>query len=226
MTTTGLHDPDGAGAVGCAAHGTSRGRSGTASANPRSTAIPESELVGRPHPADTGRHEVLRPILSDREDLRAPGRAVDTDHPPQPPGRLPDVVGELRAGAPAISKALLAQRLELLERHGVILKQRQPDGHRVSYELTEKGRELKAVTDAMGTWGRAGSRSNRITSIRQKSLASSVASADAQTRPRSTRQPPKLGRQRRSRADGAPAVAATRPRSCSSDGESQRREHG
>lgn len=61
--------------------------------------------------------------------------------------------GELRAGAPAISKALLAQRLELLERHGVILKQRQPDGHRVSYELTEKGRELKAVTDAMGTWG-------------------------------------------------------------------------
>lgn len=62
--------------------------------------------------------------------------------------------GELLQGAPGISKALLAQRLDLLERHGIVTKQRVASGSgRVFYELTEKGRELKAVTDAMGHWG-------------------------------------------------------------------------
>lgn len=62
--------------------------------------------------------------------------------------------GELRAGAPGISKALLTQRLELLERQGVLTKTRAGSGAgRVLYELTQKGRELKEVTDAMGRWG-------------------------------------------------------------------------
>lgn len=62
--------------------------------------------------------------------------------------------GELMDGAPSISKALLAQRLELLERHGVIEKVKTgPGSRRCHYELTDQGRELKAVTDAMGTWG-------------------------------------------------------------------------
>ena len=61
--------------------------------------------------------------------------------------------GELMQGAPGISKALLTQRLELLERHGVLTKQPTGAGRRCTYELTEKGRELKTVTDAMGNWG-------------------------------------------------------------------------
>jgi DNA-binding HxlR family transcriptional regulator len=60
---------------------------------------------------------------------------------------------DLRDGAPGISKALLAQRLELLERHGILVKERMPSGRGHRYTLTEKGLELKAVTDAMGFWG-------------------------------------------------------------------------
>jgi DNA-binding HxlR family transcriptional regulator len=62
--------------------------------------------------------------------------------------------GELMAGAPGISRALLAQRLELLELHGILVKETTDSGrHRFAYTLTDKGRELKAVTDAMGSWG-------------------------------------------------------------------------
>ena len=62
--------------------------------------------------------------------------------------------GELLAGAPGISRALLAQRLETLERHGIITRTTTSSGRsRVFYDLTSKGQELKAVTDAMGTWG-------------------------------------------------------------------------
>jgi len=62
---------------------------------------------------------------------------------------------ELLDGAPGISKALLTQRLQLLERHGVVV--REPGSGRTPwlYALTEKGRALKAVTDAMGAWGAA-----------------------------------------------------------------------
>jgi DNA-binding HxlR family transcriptional regulator len=61
--------------------------------------------------------------------------------------------GELQAGAPGISKALLAQRLQNLERHGILLKEATGSGRGRSYALTERGRELKAITDAMGAWG-------------------------------------------------------------------------
>jgi DNA-binding HxlR family transcriptional regulator len=62
--------------------------------------------------------------------------------------------GELMQGAPGISKALLAQRLELLEHQGILTKDSGGTGRkRCSYTLTQKGRELKAVTDAMGAWG-------------------------------------------------------------------------
>jgi DNA-binding HxlR family transcriptional regulator len=61
--------------------------------------------------------------------------------------------GELLAGAPGISKALLAQRLELLADHGILSREPSPSGRGGRYTLTEQGRELKAVTDAMGAWG-------------------------------------------------------------------------
>jgi DNA-binding HxlR family transcriptional regulator len=60
--------------------------------------------------------------------------------------------GELRAGAPGIPKALLADRLSALARAGIVA--RRCDGsRRVSYALTERGLALKPVCDAMGAWG-------------------------------------------------------------------------
>lgn len=61
--------------------------------------------------------------------------------------------GELRAGAPGVSKALLAQRLGALEAHGILASEASRSGHGRVYVLTEKGRDLKAITDAMGAWG-------------------------------------------------------------------------
>jgi DNA-binding HxlR family transcriptional regulator len=61
--------------------------------------------------------------------------------------------GELLEGAPGISKALLAQRLELLADHGILTRQPGPSGRGGHYTLTDKGQALKAVTDAMGAWG-------------------------------------------------------------------------
>jgi DNA-binding HxlR family transcriptional regulator len=60
---------------------------------------------------------------------------------------------ELREGAPGIPKAILAERLALLERYGVIDKSPRPSGRGYWYELTESGRELKQVCDVMGEWG-------------------------------------------------------------------------
>lgn len=61
---------------------------------------------------------------------------------------------EIRQGAPGISTALLAQRLDALERHGIVESEYNgPSGRGRSYRLTEKGRELKSVCDAMGQWG-------------------------------------------------------------------------
>ena len=62
--------------------------------------------------------------------------------------------GQLLDGAPGISKALLAQRLDVLEHHSIVVKMPSSDRRvRWTYELTERGRELKQVTDAMGAWG-------------------------------------------------------------------------
>lgn len=60
---------------------------------------------------------------------------------------------EIREGAPGIPKALLAERLRLLERHGVVESGRKENGRGSVYTLTESGWELKAVCDAMGAWG-------------------------------------------------------------------------
>jgi DNA-binding HxlR family transcriptional regulator len=56
--------------------------------------------------------------------------------------------GEIQEGAPGIPRTLLSQRLRLLEQHGIV--ERLP-GRR--YGLTQAGRELEGVIDALGTWG-------------------------------------------------------------------------
>src|ERR1700693_4975581 len=60
---------------------------------------------------------------------------------------------QIREGAPGIPKALLAERLALLERYGVLVRRPRPESRGSLYELTESGRELKRVCDAMGDWG-------------------------------------------------------------------------
>jgi DNA-binding HxlR family transcriptional regulator len=42
---------------------------------------------------------------------------------------------------------------ELLEDHGILTRQPSPSGRGGHYTLIDKGREPKAVTDAMGAWG-------------------------------------------------------------------------
>jgi DNA-binding HxlR family transcriptional regulator len=59
-----------------------------------------------------------------------------------------ETFGELREGAPGISRTLLSNRLELLERYGVVERRPGP-----RYVLTEAGRELDPVVEALGTWG-------------------------------------------------------------------------
>lgn len=58
---------------------------------------------------------------------------------------------EIREGAPGIPRSVLIQRLRMLERQGVI--ERRPAGRRFTYHLTECGRELAVVCDALGRWG-------------------------------------------------------------------------
>lgn len=58
---------------------------------------------------------------------------------------------ELRRGVPKMSPALLSKRLKTLTRAGVV--NRRDVGGRATYSLTECGRELAGVVDALGTWG-------------------------------------------------------------------------
>src|SRR5919204_230034 len=61
---------------------------------------------------------------------------------------------DLREGLPGIATNLLAARLRDLERAGVIEREEAPPPIATTlYRLTERGRELRAVTHALGRWG-------------------------------------------------------------------------
>ena len=60
---------------------------------------------------------------------------------------------EIPQGTPVISPALLVQRLEALERFGVVESEPNSSGRGRRYRLTEKGRDLSGVCDALGQWG-------------------------------------------------------------------------
>jgi len=60
---------------------------------------------------------------------------------------------EIHRGVPRMSRNLLVQRLASLEHSGIISRRPVVDGRGHEYLLTEAGRELKAVIDALGTWG-------------------------------------------------------------------------
>lgn len=58
---------------------------------------------------------------------------------------------DLRRGVPRMSPALLSKRLHTLVRAGVV--ERRQDGVRTTYRLTQAGRELEPVVEALGRWG-------------------------------------------------------------------------
>jgi len=58
---------------------------------------------------------------------------------------------ELRRGVPKMSPALLTKRLRTLERAGVV--RRTERAGRSAYTLTESGRELSSIVNALGAWG-------------------------------------------------------------------------
>src|SRR5215472_10677455 len=68
---------------------------------------------------------------------------------------------DIRRGIPRIRPSLLKQRLDELERAGVL--QRVPDPRRegCDYQLTEAGRELRVVIGAIGQWGQRWARDIR-----------------------------------------------------------------
>jgi DNA-binding HxlR family transcriptional regulator len=59
---------------------------------------------------------------------------------------------EIAAGAPGLSRALLARRLRELERVGVLVIRPKPDGHGSLYEPTPAGSDLSTVLHALGGW--------------------------------------------------------------------------
>lgn len=58
---------------------------------------------------------------------------------------------DIRRGVPKMSPALLSKRLQTLARAGVV--DRAEVNGRATYTLTEAGRELDAVVEALGAWG-------------------------------------------------------------------------
>ena len=61
---------------------------------------------------------------------------------------------ELRRGVPRMSPALLSKRLKDLENAGIVERTRVPGEQQVfEYKLTQAGRELAPVIEAVGVWG-------------------------------------------------------------------------
>ena len=62
--------------------------------------------------------------------------------------------GELRRNLHAVSPKTLTDRLRFLEVKGIVTRTVYPEvPPRVEYALTERGRELGAIIDAMAAWG-------------------------------------------------------------------------
>jgi DNA-binding HxlR family transcriptional regulator len=59
----------------------------------------------------------------------------------------------LRDGLPQISDAMLSERLKELEHADIVRREVAPSTPvRISYELTERGRDLATVMDRLGMW--------------------------------------------------------------------------
>jgi DNA-binding HxlR family transcriptional regulator len=68
----------------------------------------------------------------------------------------PQRFSDLRGALPGVSSNLLTDRLRELETRGVVRRRVLPPPAGSSiYELTDRGRQLEAVLDALGEWGAA-----------------------------------------------------------------------
>lgn len=66
----------------------------------------------------------------------------------------PQRFGELRDALPGISAHTLTNRLRMFESRGIVTRHAYPEvPPRVVYELTDLGRSLRPVLDAMCEWG-------------------------------------------------------------------------
>ncbi len=60
---------------------------------------------------------------------------------------------DLKTGIPQISDAMLSERLKELEAEGIVTRVVTPDTPvRITYGLTERGRDLSKVMDELGQW--------------------------------------------------------------------------
>lgn len=60
---------------------------------------------------------------------------------------------DLRKGVPRMSPALLSRRLKELEEAGIIERRGEPPSGGRDYHLTQAGRDLWPVVEALGIWG-------------------------------------------------------------------------
>ncbi len=60
---------------------------------------------------------------------------------------------QIERGLPGISRSLLSSRLRDLEAAGVVDRRCPPRSHLAHYQLTDAGRDLQRVIDALGSWG-------------------------------------------------------------------------
>jgi DNA-binding HxlR family transcriptional regulator len=60
---------------------------------------------------------------------------------------------DLRRGVPKMSPSLLSQRLKEMESAGILERRQIPGEKGLAYHLTEAGRDLRPVVEAMGFWG-------------------------------------------------------------------------
>jgi len=60
---------------------------------------------------------------------------------------------DLRRGVPKMSPTLLSQRLRELEAAGIVMRTRSRSGSLFEYQMTESGKDLRSVVEAMGFWG-------------------------------------------------------------------------
>ncbi|MCW5850075.1 MAG: helix-turn-helix transcriptional regulator [Anaerolineae bacterium] len=65
----------------------------------------------------------------------------------------PHRFNELERGLPGISRSLLVQRLNHLERAGIVERKQTASGRSGEYCMTQAGRELEGVVNALAEWG-------------------------------------------------------------------------
>ena len=65
----------------------------------------------------------------------------------------PTSFSKLADGAPGLSRTLLTTRLRALQEAGLVAVTTHPTGTGAAYSLTDPGRDLAGVIDALGTWG-------------------------------------------------------------------------